>query len=632
MRDSLPFYDEVPHGIAENAEYRLAVWDECETREGARDVWVMASRDILWCCAALAWTYDPRLDDPHIPWIPYDYQEEDILKVQAAVGNYDLASEKSRCMGWTWMALYVLWQEWMFGLGHSYLVASRNQDLVDNKGEMQALLPKWDYLSDHLPPALMPIEERRPLLRRVNKRNGAIVVGAATTDNIGRAGRHRAVLIDEFASYDLNMGFRVIYALESVTNCRLYNSTHKGEGTAFHAACINPAIRTLKTLWWQHPEYRRGLYTVENGAMVPLDEEYEWPLDEHGNPYCYKVEHDDGTVHIQYPVLDGVKPKRSPWYDHEALVTLQGDEAAIAEELDCNVTGSAYQLFGHVWREHKAKYAEPPRRTELFTDVVDCSGASPELRVLMDQHQLQIELWIDTDAAGRPSDAWEYILATDIGAGEGASDSVHVVWNHETGEKVARLKSPWFTPEQWGEIGYRLQQWFRNAYHIWDATGPPGQLYGRKVMGLGCTRIFYRYTNDHQSNRKPTDQPGFSFAGGATIKGFVMGKYREALSHGTMINYSEAALDECGRIYLERTPSGTRIVHATERTAKDPRAAGHNHADECIADTLACRAREELGAMTKHADQEPAGPPWGSIMWARGLMREQRTEADKWAS
>jgi hypothetical protein len=330
-------------------------------------------------------------------------------------------------------------------------------------------------------------------------------------------------------------------------------------------------------------------------------------------------------------MLDGIKLVRSPWYDYEGLVVLQGDEAAIAEELDCNVTGSAYQVFGGVWREHKAKYAKPTLSTPLVTEVLEFKE-SQQLVDLLDSREVRFKFWAPMGANGDLPGGVRYILASDVGAGEGASDSTHVGWNHETGEKVLEVKTPWLTPEQWAELGVALGRWMHDAYHIWDATGPPGSLYGRKVQDMGYANIFLRYTNEHQQNRKPTGQAGFMFAGGVAIKGFVMGKYKEALRSARMVNYSAEALDECGRIYLERTPTGTRIVHARERGAKDPRAAGDNHADLCIADTLACRAREELGSHHEVAADVPEGPPFGSVTWMRESVRKNAVAADKWAS
>ena len=52
------------------------------------------------------WTYNPRLDKPHVPFITYPYQDDFIKQIIEAVETgIDVWVEKSRDMGLSWTML-----------------------------------------------------------------------------------------------------------------------------------------------------------------------------------------------------------------------------------------------------------------------------------------------------------------------------------------------------------------------------------------------------------------------------------------------------------------------------------------------------------------------------------------------
>jgi hypothetical protein len=52
------------------------------------------------------WTYNPRLDKPHVPFITYPYQDDFIKQIVEAVElGIDVWIEKSRDMGLSWTML-----------------------------------------------------------------------------------------------------------------------------------------------------------------------------------------------------------------------------------------------------------------------------------------------------------------------------------------------------------------------------------------------------------------------------------------------------------------------------------------------------------------------------------------------
>lgn len=622
LRSEAPYHPEVPKDPAGNAAYRMAVIEECQTAKGALEVWMLASRDILWCCDALCWTYDPRLvekgQELEIPWVLFpEFQEEAILTLQHAIGRHDLCSEKSREEGWTWMMLYSFWHQYMFRPARTFLVVSRNESMVERSGNKGTLFWKLDYLTRRLPCALRPTEDTR-LLHRLNLDTESSIEGTATTKNIGRGERYTAVGVDEFAAFDIDMGFKVLASLGSVTNSRLYNSTHQHEGTAFYKVSQNPAIPKITTMWWDDPRKNKGLYTSKAGALVKLDPNYEYPRDAEGNEVSFIVEHPDGSVHVQPLILDG-KHRRSPWYDHESEVELHGIEALIASELDCNPSGSSHQYFGNAWNEHKANHASEP----VVVGTLRYNAEKSEVEFVEDADG-DLALWMRLNAAGRPPRGREYIVGTDVGAG--VHESPHVVYDRATREKVAEFVTTDLMPQALADYGVSLCRLFNDAYHIWDATGPPGAIYSARVTALGYPNIFYRYTNEHSEHKKQTDKPGFSFSGGREIKGYILGLYRDALKRNWIINHSARALNECARIIITKTGE---IVHSKSIATIDPRGSKDNHADLVIADSLVFRAFQEFQEVEE--EYEKPTPP-GSITWLRekaGIQDLEEAETER---
>ena len=613
-----PFYAGIEgKDAAWMARYRKTVELECQTVKGARDVWCMASRDLLWCVNTLCWTYNSRDldiaagDEADLQWLTWDFQDDSMLKMQAAVGKHDVVSQKSRQLGWTWMMIGVFWWFWMFRRNLSFLLVSRTQDLVELKGSKDCMLWRFDYLTQHLPALLRPPQSAldNKLLHRYNPWTGTSVDGASTTKDIGRGGVRTAIGVDEFAAFDTyqpGLGNQVLGATQAVTNCRIFNSTHRHEGTAFNTVC-NSHTRKITTMWWQHPDRCKGLYTSEGGRFIALDAGYDYPLDDQGNACSYIIETDDGPFY-QPLILDG-KDKRSPYYDYQSIERLHNIPTLIAAELDCDAAGSAYQVFEGAERPHKAAHAEDPMHVGELQFTVAKDDLDASTLTFVEGGKCDLSLWINLVGEARVPRGRQYIVSSDIAAG--GHDSTHVVYEQGTREKVAEVVCK-RDPREHAELGVALCILFNDAYHIWDATGPTGAIYGRRIASLSYGNIFYRYTNEHSRKKKPTDKPGFSFSGGLEVKGYILGNYRDALKTNAIVNRSARALAECGRIIYG---AGGKIEHSAAVANDDPTASKDNHADLVIADALAFRAFDELE--TPAAEKADTGPPPGSIGWFR---------------
>ncbi|MCK5604749.1 hypothetical protein KAR91_22860, partial [Candidatus Pacearchaeota archaeon] len=286
-----PYYSLVPKEFYANLAFRRKMIElGASSFEAAKELWIMCKRDPLFYINTFVFTYDPRRQPSALPFITYEYQDEAILELNEAVGNYDLFIEKSRDMGASWLCLFVPQYRFQFHDLQSFLMVSRKEDLVDKTEDPDCLFWKVDFIHENQPAWLRPRVNRNKL-HIYNLDNGSTIDGSSTTGDVGRGGRRTAILLDEFASVD--DGYAVLAATRDTTTCRLFNSTPKGTGNAFYDMKMTD-IRKLRMHWSQHPIKAEGLYTSKDGQLIIID-------DRHNHAEGYEF------------ILDG--KLRSPWYD-----------------------------------------------------------------------------------------------------------------------------------------------------------------------------------------------------------------------------------------------------------------------------------------------------------------------------
>jgi hypothetical protein len=156
--------------------------------------------DILFAFNAFYYTYDVRKRPlHHIPFITWDYQDEGILELQYAIQNGgDIAVEKTRDMGASWVVLLVFHHEWLDPIGGAdFLLGSRIEDYVDKRGDMRTLFEKVRYAHYRIPQWLWP----KGFVRRKhdnyakfqNPETGATISGESNNPNYGTGGRYAAI-------------------------------------------------------------------------------------------------------------------------------------------------------------------------------------------------------------------------------------------------------------------------------------------------------------------------------------------------------------------------------------------------------------------------------------------------------
>ena len=152
----------------------------------------------------------------------------------------------------------------------SFLMVSRKESYVDEKGNPKTLFHKLDFIHKYQPKWLLPKgrwlgwnDPNRRLMHIENADTGSVIDGESTTGDVARGDRRTAILIDEFAAFDVKDSFSVLSSTRDATRCRLFNSTPMGSGNAFYKVMHEmPAVHTIRMHWSEHPEKNRGSYTA----------------------------------------------------------------------------------------------------------------------------------------------------------------------------------------------------------------------------------------------------------------------------------------------------------------------------------------------------------------------------------
>lgn len=534
-------------------------------------------RDPLFYINTFVWTHDPRLEDTTLPFITYEYQDQMVKDILAAiVDGKDFIVEKSRDMGASWICLCVFEWLWHFHDGKTFLCISSKEDLVDKKNNPNCLFWKIDFIlaNNHQPGWLQP-NYQHTLLTFVNYDTNSMINGESTNSNAGRGGRNTAILLDEFAAVEEDT--KVLSSTRDNTRCRIFNSTPTFRGTncEFYNLTQKKSIRKFQAHWTKHPEKVKGLYH------------------------------------------DTIGRPRSPWYDEQ--VERASSPAEIAIELDIDYLGAASGFFDanliDRLKKETAKMpclvGEPHFDSEKRTFGVTPSGSG------------HMRLWDEPlDIGGKqkwPEDH-DYTVGADISYGKGTTNSTLSIVNRKTGIKVGECVNANVEPHEWAKLAVAVCRWFNNAFLIWEENGP-GTIFRENVISSGYRNFFYRQ-NERKMGKPSGDIPGWYNT--PQTKHALLGEYQKALSQGKFINPSQDALHECLQYVF--TKSGG-IEHGSAINAADPSGARQNHGDRVIADALAWRGCNERPV--REAEPVATEMPFGSFGWRQQQREKERRRAGK---
>ena len=504
--DSLPlgntslFYKALcPPDPEQNIDYRKRVmelaYDHPQAEEYRHLFYTLASRDILFWVNTFVYTHSPKdfPDSPVRPFVTWEkYQNRDILKLQAAIGNYDLTITKSRDMGATNICLLPIRHRWQFKANQRFLLASEKEDLVEKSGDMRALFEKIDFIDRYMPNWMLPTgrelgnsDPHRTNKHLGNADNGSTIEGEATVRNLGQGDRLTAVLIDEYAS--IPFAEHIERATRDATKCRIRNSTPKprnAEGATFFkyfdremkrdSSDDNP--RLIVEHWTQHPLKAAGLYKIDdNGQKIVLDPEtYDWRQD--------------------FPFTERNKP-HSPWYDEQC--ERANSKVEISQELDLDFYGLGRRAFDADLLSRLRLRAKPPAAT--YQVFLDDNGKL----LILPNVDGNFRLWCPFGSQEPPVS--DYIFGEDIAAGtagDSSSNSAICIVDARLKQVVGTLKDNSIDPGRFAQLCFSLGKLFHDAFHCPEVNGPTGQQFLAAMIPLTTNMIIRGQHVENEHSRK----------------------------------------------------------------------------------------------------------------------------------
>lgn len=609
-------YLKIPTSPVKNVEYRLHLIAECRKNPQLRlAIKKLCREDVVFYISTFGWQFNPL----HVgletgPFICWDFQIEAVHEILAAVeGGYSLVIEKSRTMGASWLCLFAMEWLWHFHPYKKFLLVSRDADAVDKSGDPDSLFWKLDFVHEHMPDWMMPVgwdaRKHRIKMRLVNPETKSVITGEASTGQAGVGGRATAIFVDEFAQ--IKDDYEVLGRTASTSNCRIFNSTHKGVGKAFHdmlygrlATTMRPKV--LRMHWTQHPEFGAG--------------QYRW------NPDKQQVESLDPkyAFHPEYPFVTdgtpagGLRPGiRSPWYDKKAPEL--GSTRQVAMDLDVDPKGSTSQFYDALTINHLINTYE---REPVWEGELHYDRSSGEPTRLVPKREGSLRLWFSPPSDTKVARA-RYVIGADPASGTGATPSCVSIVNAETGHKVGAYVNALIKPEELGCLMIALARLFVSeenspAKLAWETPGP-GLVLGQSILDLGFRNVYYR-VDEFDEEATQSTKPGW-YANNKT-KRILHDNYRAALAGRTFINPDRYSLEEC--LAYVYGPDGNP-THGNEKLSEDPSGARVNHGDRVTADALANMLMRQVSPVQAKKSDEP---PYMSLAWRRQLRQNEKRQEE----
>ena len=253
--------------------------------EGQAIALALCAKDPVFWFNTFAWTYDPRNASKKLPvYLPFDLfprQEELVrwLEERVTFAEEGLV-EKSRDVGWTWVAAGFALHRWRFVPGFKTTFGSRKEIYVDHIGDPDSIFGKLRLLLDRLPRWMLPAglnrSEHDNFMRLLNPDNGNAVTGEAG-DNMGRGGRSTLYVVDEGAF--IEHADKVDAAIVANADCRIWASSANGAGNLFFRKRHSGNIPVFRFHYADDPRKNAAWAEAKKKEVEPTTWASEYDID-----------------------------------------------------------------------------------------------------------------------------------------------------------------------------------------------------------------------------------------------------------------------------------------------------------------------------------------------------------------
>ena len=655
------FLDMIPRGIQENIDFRIKLHDVLAKDEGAQRVFLSMVLEMPQIAFdSCLWTLNPR-NKPgfrNLPFILRPKQAEVVNELNNAILNgEDRVVDKSRDEGATELITKLFTLHWLLIPDTMLLVGSRKEEYVDKGvevangrviGDHKCLFHKILYAACNLPEWMKPKSTRKTHMHFENLVNGSVIDGEATNEAFGAGDRRLAVMVDELVLIDGRVAETIRHTLSDVTDCIIYNSTHgPGAGHPYGKLITGNKVKVLTLAWEDNPVKNAGLYKSPDYDIVQI-KDVEFYRKKYPGCFDHIMSMQEITVSkLEVDLLSrGLQPDvtfvadggeannggwRSQWYDKECL---RRDAQDVARNIDRNPIQSGDRVFDEkiCKRIENTTIREPDVTGEVMWKTDD-TGRITHAKFRKNEGKCRFAWW-GPIVRGRPSQMHNYIVACDISAGTGASNSIASVYDSNTREKVGLFACPNTPPESFADQTIAICIWVGGAtkvpYLIWEANGPGGSFY-RRVKFHNYAMV-YTERNERAKRKTRKNRVGWYNTGGqnGTMYDLFM-ELRAAYANGLnkkpkntyLIIHDIETLNEV-RDYL--FTSTNKIEQSL--CSDDATGARLAHGDRVIPDGLFVLAlKHQPSAVKKEEDNFE----YGSFGWRREQRRNyMKRDKDEW--
>lgn len=238
--------------------------------------------------------------------------------------------EKSRDIGFTWMAGGYALHRWLFEPGYKATFGSRKGEYVDRIGDPDSIFEKIRMIYRSLPTWMLPrgfsvhAHDKHMLIE--NPELGCIIRGESG-DDMGRGGRSTDYFIDEAAF--IERAEKVEAATSANADCRIWGSSVNGNGNFFarkrNGGTLKPS-QIFRFHWSDDPRKRDGVVVdEETGETVPWHISMRKKLETHVWASEYDIDYSASVEGICIPAkwVEAAKRLRT-------LVHVEPDKNGIA--------------------------------------------------------------------------------------------------------------------------------------------------------------------------------------------------------------------------------------------------------------------------------------------------------------
>lgn len=233
------------------------------------------------------WTFNPRLlgkpGGSYVRMVLWKRQRELVTWFYNSIVNQEEgAVDKSRDIGFTYIAVGVCLWFWLYHPGFKATFGSADADLVDSRDDPDSIFEKLRIIARRLPAWMLPASFNwrihDNLNRFANPDNGSMISGEAG-DEMGRGGRSTIFIVDEAAF--IARAHRVERAVSGNTDCTIWASTSNGPGTHFFRKKHRLALgRVFRFHYSDDPRKSPEWVATKRASMDPIAWASEYEIDD----------------------------------------------------------------------------------------------------------------------------------------------------------------------------------------------------------------------------------------------------------------------------------------------------------------------------------------------------------------